>query len=176
LKHLRRSSVTELSPTSPITLSPRAMRSSSPGTMPQGGDEEATLGLTPSRSQRKQGRGLNSPSLGSMRSHASDTPLSPFSHSHGRPFKRRPTAVRVLSPERFRDDSHRRVVGHHGDVAGRSTLKRRRKPSERTPLIKAGVKPDLRKSIDDTQATMDVMRRAEVGLGRMVELGLPLIM
>lgn len=169
--------MTELSPTSPITLSSRAMRSSSPGTMPQRGDEEANLGLTPSRSQREQGRGLYSPSLGSMRSHASDTPLSPFSHSHGRPvIKRRPTAVRVLSPERFRDDSRRRVVDHHGEVAGRSTLKRRRKPTERTPLIKAGVKPDLRKSLDDTQTTMDVMRRAEVGLGRMVELGLPLIM
>jgi len=46
---------------------------------------------------------------------------------------------------------------------------------ERTPLIKPGVKPDMHKTTDDTESNK-ILRRAEVGLGRMVELGLPLIM
>jgi hypothetical protein len=43
---------------------------------------------------------------------------------------------------------------------------------ERTPLIKSGVKPDIRRTAEDVANSMQV----EVGLGRMVELGLPLIM
>jgi len=43
---------------------------------------------------------------------------------------------------------------------------------ERTPLIKSGVKPDIRRTAEDVAKSMQV----EVGLGRMVELGLPLIM
>lgn len=86
--------------------------------------------------------------------------------------KRRPTAVRV--PERYRDKTAEPAGEMYRETS--VTLKRRRRPNERTPLIKAGVKPDVRKSVDDAQATMNVMRRAEVGLGRMVELGLPLIM
>jgi putative membrane protein len=43
-------------------------------------------------------------------------------------------------------------------------------------LIKAGVKPDLRKSGDEGDSGTKLMKRAEAGLGRMVELGLPLIM
>jgi putative membrane protein len=95
------------------------------------------------------------------------------------PLKRRPTAVRVVVPDEFRDHPTRDQDDHdheaqtrHASLNGKTT---RSQANERTPLIKAGVKPDYRKSVDETQA-MAVMRRAEVGLGRMVELGLPLIM
>jgi len=155
------------------------MRSSSPGTIPPEADEEAALGLpTSERSRHIHNPGMYSPSLKSLRSHLSDPPVSPLSHFHGRPaVKRRPTAVRVLVPERFRNGPSEPTQGDPRESRRIATLKRRRnRPNERTPLIKAGVKPDVRKSVDDAQVTMDVMRRAEIGLGRMVELGLPLIM
>jgi putative membrane protein len=47
---------------------------------------------------------------------------------------------------------------------------------ERTPLIKPGVKPDVRRTPEDVRAAAETIKRAEIGLGRMVELGLPLIM
>ena len=121
-----------------------------------------------------------SPSHASLRSHRSETPrslLSRFRPHFTHPLKRRPTAVRVVVPDEYRDhegsaeDHEREDRTHHASLNGKS----RANATERTPLIKAGVKPDYRKSVDETQA-MAVMRRAEVGLGRMVELGLPLIM
>lgn len=81
--------------------------------------------------------------------------------------KRRPTAVRVVVLEGYSDRE---------TPEGAAPKRGRKKDNERTPLIKPGVRPDLRRSIDETNAAVDVMRRAEVGLGRMVELGLPLIM
>lgn len=42
--------------------------------------------------------------------------------------------------------------------------------NERTPLIKSGVRPDIRRTNDD------VDRQSVAGLGRLVEVGLPLIM
>lgn len=48
--------------------------------------------------------------------------------------------------------------------------------TERTPLIKAGVKPDIRRTPGDVERSLQLMRDDKVGLGRMVELGLPLIM
>lgn len=47
---------------------------------------------------------------------------------------------------------------------------------ERTPLIKPGVKPDVRRTPEDVRVAAETIKRAEIGLGRMVELGLPLIM
>jgi len=69
------------------------------------------------------------------------------------------------------DENHRQYnYGHDGpplhDVNQASDL------DERTPLIKPGVKPDIRRTAEDVAKSMQV----EVGLGRMVELGLPLIM
>jgi putative membrane protein len=52
----------------------------------------------------------------------------------------------------------------------------KRRINERTPLIKPGVKPDVRRTPEDVKVSEEVMKRAEIGLGRMVELGLPLIM
>ncbi|RXK40064.1 hypothetical protein M231_02704 [Tremella mesenterica] len=69
--------------------------------------------------------------------------------------KRRPTNVRVIE-----DGDPRREEETHT-----------KHPNERTPLIKPGVKPDIRRKSEAT----DVKKRAEAGLGRMVELGLPLI-
>ena len=68
--------------------------------------------------------------------------------------KRRPTTVRVLVPEEYE----------------------RARATERTPLIKPGVTPDLRKTVDDVDLSTNLIKRAEIGLGRMVELGLPLIL
>ncbi|KAI9634914.1 Bestrophin, RFP-TM, chloride channel-domain-containing protein, partial [Dioszegia hungarica] len=73
------------------------------------------------------------------------------------PLKRRPTAV-CVSEDRYdhksqRERSSPRII--------------RPSANERTPLIKAGVKLDTRWTGDEA--------KAEVGLGRMVELGLPLI-
>lgn len=60
-------------------------------------------------------------------------------HEHSRPIKRRPTAVRVVVPDHYRDRQ-----------PPPSLISRR--TSERTPLIKAGVTPDLRKTVTDTGA------------------------
>ena len=76
--------------------------------------------------------------------------------------KWRPTAVRVIIAE----------VKHAHELS--PSLVRTR-ATESTPLIKAGVTPDLRKTMYDGGAPADV-QRAEQGLGRMIELGLPLIM
>jgi hypothetical protein len=47
---------------------------------------------------------------------------------------------------------------------------------ERTPLIKIGVKPDIRRTAEDVERSRTAVKQVEVGLGKMVELGLPLIM
>jgi hypothetical protein len=47
---------------------------------------------------------------------------------------------------------------------------------ERTPLIKVGVKPDIRRTAEDVERSRTAVKQVEVGLGKMVELGLPLIM
>ena len=73
--------------------------------------------------------------------------------------KRRPTAVRVIVEESRQADESLPQTG----------------PTERTPLIKAGVIPDLSKPVYD-RVTLSDVQRAEQGLGRMIELGLPLIM
>lgn len=77
--------------------------------------------------------------------------------------KRRPTAVRVAEDRYDHQSTHER------------SSPRSIRPSantERTPLIKAGVKPDIRW----TGPATGERQNAEIGLGRMVELGLPLIM
>ncbi|WRT67923.1 uncharacterized protein IL334_004897 [Kwoniella shivajii] len=79
------------------------------------------------------------------------------SYSSG--LKRRPTAVRVLVPEGYTDTpkSTRSTIRTAGSA----------RSDERTPLIKKGVRPD--------PMTTGLMQRAEIGLGRMVDVGLPLI-
>jgi putative membrane protein len=52
----------------------------------------------------------------------------------------------------------------------------KKRMDERTPLIKPGVKPDVRRTPEDVRVAAKTIKRAEIGLGRMVELGLPLIM
>ena len=145
-------------------------------------DDEAVLGLSTSPSTQERIGRPQSPSHASFRSQQSDgtvhSPFHRFRRSPSQALKRRPTAVRVVSPDRYTDEpislgTHREIPE---DPHRLKADKLRQKANERTPLIKAGVIPDLRKSVDDAQPTMDVVQRAEVGLGRMVELGLPLIM
>ena len=186
LKHLRRSSASDVVPASPLSVASLGpVHAKFPGSASPFADEEAMLGLPGSASLPHRaglGSGLRSPSPShaSLRSHQSEAPRSPLSRFRPHfthPLKRRPTAVRVVVPDEYRDhegsaeDHEREDRTHHASLHGTS----RANATERTPLIKAGVKPDYRNSVDETQA-MAVMRRAEVGLGRMVELGLPLIM
>lgn len=111
-------------------------------------DEEAHLGLRPT-----------SPTHISQSPSHSNGFKNAFSRLRERaPLKRRPTAVRV-SEDRYDHKSRRE----------RSSPRMiRPSANERTPLIKAGVKPDIRWTAEEG--------KADIGLGRMVELGLPLIM
>ncbi|WVQ96476.1 hypothetical protein IAU59_003581 [Kwoniella sp. CBS 9459] len=134
----------------------------------QAHDEESLLGLQQSMSQPFS----PSPSMNNLvhsptgRSN-SNTDTGGIKARIKRPFggalKRRPTAVRVVVSDNYtyRDEPPPCLTTGRTTVTGRST--------ERTPLIKKGVKPDRL-----TLATV-VAQRAEVGLGRMVELGLPLM-
>jgi hypothetical protein len=82
--------------------------------------------------------------------------------------KRRPTAVRIMDPNE--NQGHR--MGYSRDGPPLHDVNKATNLGERTPLIKSGVKPDIRRTAEDVAKSMQV----EVGLGRMVELGLPLIM
>lgn len=84
--------------------------------------------------------------------------------------KRRPTGVRIVFPDGYADSSR---MAH---LVSPKPL-RRAKDNERTPLIKAGVKPDIRRTSEDVTNYADMINRGtQGGLGKMVELGLPLIM
>ncbi|WWD18606.1 hypothetical protein CI109_103059 [Kwoniella shandongensis] len=134
-----------------LTGSPRSTSS------PQVLDEEATLGLQLSLSTSSMNGGLvTSPSAQSHLSHHSADTVTRQRRPARNPLKRRPTAVRVLLPDEYKDQD---------DITTSDTGKKR--VDERTPLISVGVKPD--------PVTTGIARRAEIGLGRMVELGLPLI-
>lgn len=70
------------------------------------------------------------------------------------------------------DENHDPMMGYSHDGPPLHDVNRASDLGERTPLIKSGVKPDIRRTAEDVAKSMQV----EVGLGRMVELGLPLIM
>lgn len=127
-------------------------------------DEESRLGFTPTSS--------NCLTSTTSLPHFPSSPAkegafkSAFSRLRNRTpgpgqLKRRPTGVRVA------DDRY-----DHTSTLERSPRMIRPSVTERTPLIKAGVKPDIRWSGTDNAE----QQKAEIGLGRMVELGLPLIM
>jgi hypothetical protein len=86
--------------------------------------------------------------------------------------KRRPTAVRIMSPseEQGRGFSIKKDKPPLHDVNKVPNL------GERTPLIKPGVRPDIRRTAEDVERSITAIKQVEVGLGKMVELGLPLIM
>jgi hypothetical protein len=75
--------------------------------------------------------------------------------------------------EHARTHAHDRTLPPH--MVGVSDGGKKRM-DERTPLIKPGVKPDVRRTPEDVRVAAETIKRAEIGLGRMVELGLPLIM
>ena len=130
-------------------------------------DEEASCGLPTSQSGFSYSHSISS----SPRS-----PTSATSNQRGRagvargatrdlqtlktaPLTRRPTAVRVLVTDEYRYyEPPPSLI--------------RQSATETTPLIKTDETPDVR----EADAPGRLVRRAEVGLGRMVELGLPLIM
>lgn len=169
IRHLRQTPASDFSAEARLpvsTLHSASPMSKAPSPSFQQPDEEATLYLPPSQ------LGLaHSPSMSSLQ-----LPSSPNSHQGAAlrgamcrlrphdhtPLKRRPAAVRVIVPDGYRE--HERPPSLIQASLG-----------ERTPLIKTGVNPDQRKSSAD-EASTKLLRRAEVGLGRMVELGLPLIM
>jgi hypothetical protein len=134
-------------------------------------DEESRLGVSPSKGGLAHWRSLQSESHSpfsniSHRSRKCDTgsPIRAAMRSRPQAITRRPAAVRVIAPESHRVED------------GSGARSRQAKVGERTPLIKPGVTPDWRKSVDDAKSSARVCMRAEIGLGRMAELGLPLIM
>lgn len=48
--------------------------------------------------------------------------------------------------------------------------------NEATPLIKPGVKPDVRRTASDVLTTEELLKNRDTGMGSMIELGLPLMM
>jgi putative membrane protein len=140
-------------------------------------DEEASLGV-----ERIQSRPLLSPATSSFshRSQEGQNRASPSklrsAFNQFRParagLKRRPTAVRIMSPseEQGRGFSFKKDKPPLHDVNKVPNL------GERTPLIKPGVKPDIRRTAEDVERSITAVKQVEVGLGKMVELGLPLIM
>jgi hypothetical protein len=70
------------------------------------------------------------------------------------------------------DENQGQRMGYSHDGPPLHDVNKAPNMGERTPLIKPGVKPDIRRTAEDVAKSMQV----EVGLGRMVELGLPLIM
>ena len=186
MKHLRRAS---LSDAASFMGQPKDQEDqiqsipTTPSLAPIPPDEEHNLGFPgfPIVASPSAQSTFASPSRASFRSHLSDTIIpTHFRPHHHQPtlLKRRPTAVRVLVPDdsdfsfgTIPEPRQRQSKKVKGDGKGS-----KKDLTERTPLIKPGVKPDIRKSLDDAPAGLDVVRRAKVGLGRMVELGLPLIM
>lgn len=150
-------------------------------------DEEASLGLSTSTSPALR----HSPSVSSVtrlsqsplpQSPASELPHLSFARSAidriknpSGALKRRPTAVRIVMPPGYADHAqgHAHMLPPH--LVGVSD-KGKKRIDERTPLIKPGVKPDVRRTPEDVRSAAETIKRAEIGLGRMVELGLPLIM
>ncbi|ODO09983.1 hypothetical protein I350_02207 [Cryptococcus amylolentus CBS 6273] len=124
-------------------------------------DEESSVGLSQS-SFSPTAPVSPSPSLKGIVPRASS--LKSLAGSRPRTLmKRRPTAVRVVVPEDIAENhssSQMHSRSHSRTRQGRT--------DERTPLIKPGVKPD-------PMTTLGLQKKAETGLGRMVELGLPLI-
>ncbi|WWC88528.1 uncharacterized protein L201_003439 [Kwoniella dendrophila CBS 6074] len=153
---------------SPGTMTPALTTGITEGR--NGEDEESLIGVDPttplSPSPSMNNLVIQSPQVySSEHGIMQNKPNYPRNMSSG--LKRRPTAVRVLAA----GDYHRSAIEE--DIT--STMSRRinvsgtgngkeRSTDERTPLIKKGVKPDT-----------GLVRSAETGLGRMVEVGLPLI-
>ncbi|GFZ44871.1 hypothetical protein JCM24511_02597 [Saitozyma sp. JCM 24511] len=151
-------------------------------------DEEASLGLSTSTSPALR----HSPSVSSvtrlsqsqsplLQSPASELPHLSFARSAIDRIKnptgalsRRPTAVRIVMPTGYADHAqdHAHMLPPHL-VSVRDNGKKR--IDERTPLIKPGVKPDVRRTPEDVRAAKETIKRTEIGLGRMIELGLPLV-
>lgn len=107
-------------------------------------------------------------------------PARPRAKSHSIPFamerpkpRRRPTAVRVrpmLDEKTLRTEQTRSAAPSiRSNPSVRSTSS-----SERTPLIKAGVRQDLRRTADEVETQQSEAKA--IALGRMVEVGLPLVM
>nr|ODN85373.1 hypothetical protein L203_04988 [Cryptococcus depauperatus CBS 7841] len=147
----------------------------SPLPLLDGRDEEALIGVPPSEISSSQSVFPSplsgSEGVGNIRGYSArpvSASISSRSMSYSGPgprgLKRRPTAVRIVVPDNITEASSK--------TESQSKSKGKRSDGridERTPLIKAGVKPD------PLTAKGLLVERAEVGLGRMVELGLPLI-
>lgn len=79
----------------------------------------------------------------------------------GSGLKRRPTAIRIIMADHDANGKRSGLLSNNREENG--------KVDERTPMIKTLVKSGPLKSLGAPEG-------AEIGLGKMVELGLPLIM
>ncbi|TXT16028.1 hypothetical protein VHUM_00531 [Vanrija humicola] len=121
------------------------------------GDEEENIGGSGSSSPRKRAASKSFPASPNKQ----ETPsLWIGGEKKKKPASRRPTAVRVRPVLEVE-------VNNTGSYL--SSSKSTTTLNERTPLIKPGVRPDIRRTNDD------VDRQSVAGLGRLVEVGLPLI-
>ena len=145
-------------------------------------DEEAALDTSPVSAPRHRvsvgSHGLRSGTSASRASRTSqngdENPSSPTDQARSRRTVpvRRPSSVRVVLPDPSTSVSSTTPAAQHQmrQAEGMPPI------TERTPLISAGVRPDLRKTMSDADPKKIEVVRAQVGLGRMVELGLPLVM
>nr|XP_019012934.1 uncharacterized protein I206_02430 [Kwoniella pini CBS 10737]OCF51715.1 hypothetical protein I206_02430 [Kwoniella pini CBS 10737] len=147
-----------------VTNSPGTMTPALTTALGEGEDEESILGLSdpttpfsPSPSMNNLVHSVNSSSYQNDKLHNEIRPNYPRNISSR--LKRRPTAVRVLTPDEYNDDQETPKI-----YQVKSAKSSASKLDERTPLIKKGVKPDT-----------GLIKNAELELGKMVESGLPLI-
>ena len=141
------------------------------------GDEEAAVGLPPPQTALSHRTSIGS----TLRSISSQQSQEGVSGGKAKVcpslsnVKRRPTAVRVVIPEADNEDATSTTPSASGAGEMRQ-VDNHFSATERTPLIKPGVTPDLRKTLSDTKPSSQSFMRSKVQLGKMVELGLPLIM
>ncbi|KAL1413181.1 hypothetical protein Q8F55_000931 [Vanrija albida] len=136
----------------PTVMSPRSYSTSAVSI----GDEEENIG-SGSSSPRKRAVSKSYPTSPSNKP---ETMASWIGGEKKPKPARRPTAVRVRPVIEVEVKATATLL-----TSSRSTTTL----NERTPLIKSGVRPDIRRTNDD------VDRQSVAGLGRLVEVGLPLI-
>ncbi|ORX37256.1 Bestrophin, RFP-TM, chloride channel-domain-containing protein [Kockovaella imperatae] len=141
-----------------IADSPEAVHTGLPGQCMV--DEESAMGIQASPLHHK----LSSHSIGAKSTTSShltmeDDQVGPLEPRRPRLAvrRRRPSAVRVIFPQASDPKPQPQVV------------------TEQTPLIKPGVRPTLAKTESDVRVRTHSYIRAQAGMGRMIELGLPLI-
>ncbi|RSH87989.1 uncharacterized protein EHS24_000512 [Apiotrichum porosum] len=133
------------------------------------GEEELNVGLAPPPAPPNSKSNSFSFPITPNRSPSKDVPVA-WIHAE-RKAVRRPTAVRVRRPtiNEIEKKASARSTSAMSRLSTTSTV------NERTPLIKSGVRQDIRRTAEDVDAAAAAASSADSVLGRMVEVGLPLV-